>query len=158
MSAYMLLFLLVAYGVTKYIFDRIKYRNELIRRQHIEEINEAKLQYFTNILHDIRTPMSLIISPLEKLMASENDTQKQYTYQIMYRNANRILRLMNQLMDIRKIEKGQMMMKFQETDMVGFIEDLMKTFEHIAQKRSYRSQIYSRRSKIECMDRHEQLR
>lgn len=135
MSAYVLLFLLVAYGVTKYIFDRIKYRNELIRRQHIEEINEAKLQYFTNISHDIRTPMSLIISPLEKLMASENDTQKQYTYQIMYRNANRILRLMNQLMDIRKIEKGQMMMKFQETDMVGFIEDLMKTFEHIAQKR-----------------------
>ena len=134
-TAYTLLSILLIFGVIKYIHDRMQYRHELMRRRHIEEINEAKLQYFTNILHDIRTPMSLIISPLEKLMASENDTQKQYTYQIMYRNANRILRLMNQLMDIRKIEKGQMMMKFQETDMVGFIEDLMKTFEYVAQKR-----------------------
>lgn len=135
MSAYVLLFLLITYGVIRYILDRIKYRNELVRRQHIEEINEAKLQYFTNISHDIRTPLSLIISPLEKLMASEDDSQKHYIYQIIHRNANRILRLINQMMDVRKIEKGQMMMKFQETDMVGFIEDLMKTFEYNAQKR-----------------------
>ena len=134
-TVYILLFLLIIAGVIKYIYDRIKYRNELVRQQHIEEINEAKLQYFTNISHDIRTPMSLIISPLEKLMVSENDSQKKYIYQIMYRNANRILRLINQMMDMRKIEKGQMVMKFRETDMVGFIEDLMKTFEFMAQKR-----------------------
>ena len=134
-TAYILLFLLIIAGVVKYIYDRIKYRHELIRQQHIEEINEAKLQYFTNISHDIRTPMSLIISPLEKLMASENDSRKQYIYQIMYRNANRILRLINQMMDMRKIEKGQMIMNFCETDMVGFLEDLMKTFEYVAQKR-----------------------
>ena len=135
-TAYILLFLLIIAGVVKYIYDRIKYRHELVRQQHIEEINEAKLQYFTNISHDIRTPMSLIISPLEKLMTSETDVQKKYIYQIMYRNANRILRLINQMMDIRKIEKGQMVMKFRQTDIVGFIEDLMKTFEYTAQKRN----------------------
>lgn len=134
-TAYILLFLLIIAGVVKYIYDRIKYRHELVRQQHIEEINEAKLQYFTNISHDIRTPMSLIISPLEKLMTSETDVQKKYIYQIMYRNANRILRLINQMMDIRKIEKGQMIMNFSETDMVGFLEDLMKTFEYMARKR-----------------------
>jgi ligand-binding sensor domain-containing protein/signal transduction histidine kinase/DNA-binding response OmpR family regulator len=135
-TAYILLFLLIIAGVVKYIYDRIKYRHELVRQQHIEEINEAKLQYFTNISHDIRTPMSLIISPLEKLMTSETDVQKKYIYQIMYRNANRILRLINQMMDIRKIEKGQMVIKFRETDIVGFIEDLMKTFEYTAQRRN----------------------
>lgn len=134
-TAYILFSMLVIFGVIKYIYDRIQYRHELMRRRHIEEINEAKLQYFTNISHDIRTPMSLIISPLEKLMASESDSRKQYIYQIMYRNANRILRLINQMMDMRKIEKGQMIMNFSETDMVGFLEDLMKTFEYVAQKR-----------------------
>ena len=134
-TAYILLFLLIIAGIVKYIYDRIKYRHELIRQQHIEEINEAKLQYFTNISHDIRTPMSLIITPLEKLMTSETDVQKKYIYQIMYRNANRILRLINQMMDMRKIEKGQMIMNFSEMDMVSFLEDLMKTFEYIAQKR-----------------------
>jgi signal transduction histidine kinase/DNA-binding response OmpR family regulator len=135
-TAYILLFLLIIAGVVKYIYDRIKYQHELIRQQHIEEINETKLQYFTNISHDIRTPMSLIITPLEKLVTSETDVQKKYIYQIMYRNANRILRLINQMMDMRKIEKGQMAMKFRETDIVGFIEDLMKTFEYTAQKRN----------------------
>lgn len=134
-TVYTLLSILLIFGVIKYIHDRMQYRHELMRRQHIEEINEAKLQYFTNISHDIRTPMSLIISPLEKLMASENDSRKRYIYQIMYRNANRILRLINQMMDMRKIEKGQMIMNFSETDMVGFLEDLMKTFEYMARKR-----------------------
>lgn len=107
----------------------------MMMRQHAEQLNEAKLQYFINISHEIRTPMSLIISPLEKLLPGEKDPQKMYLYQIMHRNAKRILRLINQLMDIRKIDKGQLFLKFRETDIVGFIQDLMQTFEYTANKR-----------------------
>lgn len=57
---------------------------------------------------------------------------------MIYRNAQRILRLINQLMDIRKLDKGQMFMKFRETDMVGFIDDLMQTFEYMARKKNIR--------------------
>lgn len=54
---------------------------------------------------------------------------------MIYRNAQRILRLINQLMDIRKLDKGQMFMKFRETDMVGFIDDVMLTFDYMARKK-----------------------
>ena len=79
--------MLLLYGVARFILDRIKHRQEMMMRQHAEQLNEAKLQYFINISHEIRTPMSLIISPLEKLIPGEKDPQKIYLYQIMHRNA-----------------------------------------------------------------------
>lgn len=135
-AVYVILAFLLIYGVARFILERIKHRQEIMMRQHAEQLNEAKLQYFINISHEIRTPMSLIISPLEKLIPSEKDPQTMYLYQIMHRNAKRILRLINQLMDIRKIDKGQMFLKFRETDIVGFIQDLMQTFEYTAKKRN----------------------
>lgn len=135
-ATYIILAMLLLYGVARFILDRIKHRQEMMMRQHAEQLNEAKLQYFINISHEIRTPMSLIISPLEKLIPGEKDPQKIYLYQIMHRNAKRILRLINQLMDIRKIDKGQLVLKFRETDIVGFIQDLMQTFEYTANKRN----------------------
>ena len=93
-----------------YILSRIRHRQEVMRQKHMEQINEAKLQFFINISHEIRTPMTLIISPLEKLLAEHSE--KQPVYLMIYRNAQRILRLINQLMDIRKLDKGQMHLKF----------------------------------------------
>lgn len=135
-SIWCLLGLAVVYSIAMYILSRIRHKQEILRREHLEQINEAKLQFFINISHEIRTPMTLIISPLEKLLAEHTD--KQATYLMIYRNAQRILRLINQLMDIRKLDKGQMHLKFRETDIVGFIEDLMQTFEYQAQKKDIR--------------------
>lgn len=125
---------LLIYALTMYILSRIRHRQEVMRQKHMEQINEAKLQFFINISHEIRTPMTLIISPLEKLLAEHSD--KQSVYLMIYRNAQRILRLINQLMDIRKLDKGQMHLKFRETDIVGFINDLMQTFNYQAQKKN----------------------
>jgi len=135
---YFNLFLLLGIGITKYLLNQIQHRQEMMRREHAEQINEAKLQFFINISHEIRTPMTLIISPLEKLISENHEKEKQQVYKMMYRNAQRILRLINQLMDIRKIDKGLMIVKFNETDMVGFIDDLMQTFEYLANKRNIR--------------------
>ena len=131
---YSILFLLLGFGITKYILNQIEHKQEMMRREHAEQINEAKLQFFINISHEIRTPMTLIISPLEKLISENTDIEKQKVYQMMYRNGQRILRLINQLMDIRKIDKGLIFVKFRETDIVGFIDDLMQTFDYQANK------------------------
>lgn len=131
---YILLFLLLVFGVSKFITDRIQYRNEMMRREHAEQISEAKLQFFINVSHEIRTPMSLILSPLEKLIAENNEPGKQKIFLLMYRNARRILALINQLMDVRKIDKGLMTLSYRKTDMVGFIDDIMQTFEYQANK------------------------
>ena len=133
---YSILFLLIIYGIINYIISRIHYRQELIEKEHEKEISEAKLQFFINISHEIRTPMTLIINPLEKLIKENKNQEKQKTYLMIYRNAQRILRLINQLMDIRKLDKGQMSLKCRETNIVGFIEDLMLTFEYEAKRKN----------------------
>jgi signal transduction histidine kinase/ligand-binding sensor domain-containing protein/CheY-like chemotaxis protein/AraC-like DNA-binding protein len=136
MIIYALMILTAAYAIYLFISARIKQRNEMIRLEHADQINEAKLQFFTNISHEIRTPMTLIMGPLEKLLMTGADPKLRNTYLLIYRNAQRILRLINQLMDIRKIDRGQMHIKARETDIVGFIKDVMQAFEYLAQKKN----------------------
>ncbi|MDR2474806.1 MAG: hybrid sensor histidine kinase/response regulator, partial [Bacteroidales bacterium] len=135
---YLILAILLIWGIGRFVRERIRHKNELIHREHAEQISEAKLQFFINVSHEIRTPMTLIISPLEKLISENTDREKQPVYLLMYRNAQRILRLINQMMDVRKIDKGQMSVKLRETDMVGFVKDLMQTFEYQSNKRNIR--------------------
>lgn len=133
-GAYALLFIFFVYGIVGYLFSRIRYKQQMMEKDHAEKISEAKLQFFINISHEIRTPMTLIINPLEKLISENKDVEKQRVYMMIYRNSQRILRLINQLMDIRKLDKGQMQLKCRETDIVGFIKDLMLTFEYQAKQ------------------------
>jgi CheY-like chemotaxis protein len=100
-------------------------------QEHLQakQITEAMLQFFINISHEIRTPMTLIISPLKKLMALDKDRERQKSYATMHRNSERILHLINQLMDIRKIDKGQMQLKFQETEIAGFIKEVCAIYD-----------------------------
>ena len=95
------LFLFVSLlGFIFYMFRlRILSKKELNEHMQMEQINESKLQFFMNISHEIRTPMSLIVSPLEKLMDNDPDPERNRSYSIIYRNTQRILRLINQLMD-----------------------------------------------------------
>ena len=134
-----LLYFLVAAGCICYIILQIRHRyrirQEMMKYMHAEQINEAKLQFFINISHEIRTPMSLIISPLQKLIGSDPDNERQKSYHIIYRNAERILTLINQLMDIRKIDKGQMLLTFRKTDIIPFINDLCETFAQPAKEK-----------------------
>ncbi|MBP1616877.1 MAG: hybrid sensor histidine kinase/response regulator [Bacteroidetes bacterium] len=132
---YFILILGFIWVIYRIIVEQINHRHELMRREHLEQVNEGKLQFFINISHEIRTPMSLIISPLEKLLVEDKDSERQEVYRLMHRNAQRILRLINQLLDVRKIDKGQMSIKMREADLVSFINDLIHTFEYQAKKR-----------------------
>ena len=129
---YFILFALSIYIIIEQIRQRQQIRNEMQKHIHAEQINEAKLQFFINISHEIRTPMTLILSPLQKLISTDKNGERQLTYNTIYRNAERILRLVNQLMDIRKIDKGQLVLKFEEVNIVSFVKDLLSTFEYEA--------------------------
>lgn len=108
------------------------------RRRRQEELNEEKLKFFINIAHELRSPITLIISPLAALIKSEQEDMKKRALQTMQRNANRIVNLINQLLDIRKIDKGQMKIACCETEMIGFIEELFLMFDYQAAKRNIR--------------------
>lgn len=125
---YLLLSLLLVVGL-------LEYRKKLnIRRKEKEEseIKELKLRMFTNISHEIRTPLTLVMNPLKKMREAESDSSRKALYNLMYRNCLRINRLVNQLLDMRKIDNGQMQLHFLETDIVYFIRDIMQSFENLA--------------------------
>lgn len=131
-AGYLILLALLVLASVRYYRAKAMIRRQRQTRQQEEQILEAKLQFFTNISHEIRTPMTLIINPIESLMAETADPRLKSVYTMIYRNAKRILRLVNQLMDMRKLEKGQMSMHFRETDLVPFIVDAMAPFEFVA--------------------------
>ena len=107
-----------------------KIEDQLVLQQHIhaEEMGEAKLKFFMNISHEIRTPLTLILTPLYTLIKEDKDAHRQGIYDMMRKNSERILHLINQMMDLRKIDKGQMVMHMSQTDMVAFIGDEYKLF------------------------------
>lgn len=111
----------------------IAQREELNKKKNAEQINEAKLQFFMNLSHELRTPLTLITSPLEKLLSCHDSNYE--VYKVMYRNSLRILSLVNQLLDIRKIDKGHMPMHFQKIDMVKFIDDIVSYFSFQAKNK-----------------------
>lgn len=109
-----------------------------VKRKRQEELSEEKLRFFINIAHELRSPMVLIISPLESLLKRKYDEETTKALRSMYRNSNRILSLLNQLLDIRRIDKGQLKMRFSKTDLVSFIDDLHQIFEFQAEKKHIR--------------------
>lgn len=108
--------------------------DQLILQQHIhaEEMGEAKIKFFMNISHEIRTPLTLIITPLLSLIKEDKEPHRQGIYEIIRKNSERILHLINQMMDLRKIDKGQMVMRMCLTDMVGFINEEYELFRQQA--------------------------
>jgi len=136
--AYVALLCLLLYGITSYILSKVRYRRAIREKEHAKAISEAKLQFFINLSHEIRTPMTLIIAPLEKLINENSYPQAREIHSLIYRNAQRILRLVNQIMDIRKLDKGHMRLNVRQTDIVGFIKDIMDTFGYWAEEKNIR--------------------
>ena len=117
------------------ILTSIEFRNirlALKAQKEESEIKEMKLQMFTNISHEIRTPLTLVMSPLKQMRENEKEPKQKDLYNLMYRNCLRILRLVNQLLDMRKVDNGQMKLHFVETDVIYFIKDIMQSFENLA--------------------------
>jgi signal transduction histidine kinase len=119
---------------------RARFENEaLLERVHREkdaEINNLKIKFFINISHEIRTPLSLIVAPLEKLLHTENisrDFKKHL--EIMYGNTQRLLTLINQLLDFRKIETGNVHLNAAPYDVVGFISVIKNAFTESAARK-----------------------
>ena len=93
----------------------------LVKKRRREKINEDKIKFFMDVSHDIRSPMTLIMSPLESLMKEQNDPDVKAKLNVMHRNVQRVMSLMNQLLDIRKLDKGKMRLSCRKTDVVSFV-------------------------------------
>ncbi|MDA3930981.1 MAG: response regulator [Prolixibacteraceae bacterium] len=111
-------------------------RDELILLNNkVKDINQQQLRFFTNISHEFRTPLTLIISPLERLLDKfKNDQETGNIVKIINRNANRLLMLINQLLEIRKIETGNQELQVELTDTKSFLQEICASFQTLATK------------------------
>ena len=132
---YLLLFVLLCWLVYQYVNRQIRIRRVMVRHRQQQELNEARVQFFMNISHEIRTPMTLILAPLERLIGSDKDKERQRNYQLIKQNAKRILRLINQMMDVRKIEQGKFLLDYHEVELVSFLQNIFDVFVTNAQSR-----------------------
>ena len=106
-----------------------------IHRRQQEEANERKFYYYANMAHEIRSPMVMIMNPIERLIKTESDPETLHILKIVKRNSLRVLRLMNHFLDNRKLDEGDMTLNIRETDMVELIRNTLETFAYEAGKR-----------------------
>jgi signal transduction histidine kinase/ligand-binding sensor domain-containing protein/AraC-like DNA-binding protein len=129
---YLILLACALYFTFQFYRNKQEQRRRLEMAQYNEQVKEDKLRLFTSIAHEIRTPLTLIVSPLRKLMSSTTDNETAEMYNLMHRNSMRILKTINQLLDIRKLDNGQLKLHFQETDLIGLVKGIMLSFKSLA--------------------------
>ena len=118
----------------------LQQRNKLIElNKKVKLVSQLKLSFFTNISHEFRTPLTLIIGPLENLLKEQNlDFNTKSTLALINRNAQRLLHLINQIMDFRRIEKGQMDLKTTRGDLNEFCQNIFDAFQPLAEIKKIR--------------------
>ena len=119
--------------------EKINEQNKKLKKvsAQLAEATQTKLRFFTNISHEFRTPLTLILGPLENLINAKKYSQDdQNQFRLMHRNAIRLLQLINQLMDFRKIEHAKMKLKAGKHDFKQFIGDIKTTFNALAEQKN----------------------
>ncbi|MGC6432294.1 MAG: hybrid sensor histidine kinase/response regulator transcription factor [Jejuia sp.] len=126
----------IFWGIQSYFHLRSQQRASKQIQQEIEHVNKLKLKFFTNISHEFKTPITLILSPIEELMESfSNNEIVQSKLKIVQRNANSLLRLVNQLMEFRRIEVGETTLSASKANVVSFIKEIALSFQVPAKKK-----------------------
>ncbi|MEA5137990.1 hybrid sensor histidine kinase/response regulator transcription factor [Arcicella rigui] len=117
-----------------------------------EEATQAKLKFFTNISHEFRTPLTLILGPTEEWLAKNSGVNKELRNDLLLiqSNANRLLRLVNQLLDFRKIENGSMELRATQNELISFVKSLSKSFERLAKSRNIQFEVFSNVDSLNC--------
>ncbi|MBB6462283.1 hybrid sensor histidine kinase/response regulator transcription factor [Flammeovirga kamogawensis] len=137
---YFTMLTLLFFIARKISVKNVKVQNKLhleqVEREKSEEVNQMKIKFFTNISHELRTPLTLISSPLDELETIEVDTQKLKLIQIIQRNTARLSRLVNQVLDLRKIDQGAEKLSIEEYDIVRLSRNITHDFMETALQRN----------------------
>ena len=102
----------------------------------MKEVTAQKLQFFTNVSHEVRTPLSLILAPLDRLIVSLRESPYASDLRLIQKNANRLLRVINQILDFRKVEGKQEKLAVREIDLVPFVGEIKSYFDSMGSVRA----------------------
>ena len=144
---YLVLIAALVIFIYQFLVDRATFKlridQELQEKKHIEEISAMKVKFFTNLSHELRTPVSLIMLPIENMLAKNIDASIKNNLTMVLRNAKRLLFIVNQLLDFRKLEVGEITYHPVLGDIVSFIKDVTLPFMDISQNKNIKLTIRS---------------
>ncbi len=142
--AYSLALLTIIFFARRFTIARIQLKNDLREekreREKEEEVHQMKLNFFTGLSHEFRTPLMLILNPLQQILSRKEATEAQQLTldtkeaSMMERNARRLLRLINQLLTFRKLENTEKMLHLQKIDIKPFIQGIYEQFEDMSDR------------------------
>lgn len=151
-SLYVLLLAAIVYGVVRYFMGKRAYQKKLVDLQQEQEqqskMNELKLHFFTNISHDLRTPLSLIIGPVEEMMKTDGNNKQ---LEMVHRNAQHLLSLVNQILDFRRLEFGKEKLLLSYGDIVSLLGDIYNSFRLKAEKEKIQFRFQPSVERVETM-------
>lgn len=137
-----LIYFLIFCGLVYLAWSWLRMRRNLhiqkIEEQKTEELHQLRVQFFTNISHELRTPLSLISAPVEKVIGYPDlpYEKRSHQYDLIQRNANRLLNLVNELLEFRKVDSGTRRLATTQTDLPRFLFKICEDFQEIASKRN----------------------
>lgn len=139
--AYGLVFVGLVFLALRTYSARLRLRNELkitrLEKEHAEELAQAKQQFFTNISHELRTPISLILPPIHQILSRGNlDNESLKLIRLAEKNSHRLLRVINQILDFRKLENDNLNVKVTSLELVGFCQDVHALFADKAERKN----------------------
>lgn len=159
-----LCYLLTAIGILLFIRHRgiqrirkkLSLEQERVEARRLHELDLMKIKFLTNVSHEFRTPLSLIITPLEKLIKQAASTEKPQL-QLIHRNSRRLLNLVNQLLDFRRMEVQEPKLYLQKGDIVAFIKELSLSFSDVAERKNISFQFDADRTSLFTFFDHDKI-
>jgi signal transduction histidine kinase/ligand-binding sensor domain-containing protein/DNA-binding response OmpR family regulator len=126
---------------------KLEQERQEAHRSH--ELDMMKIKFFTNISHEFRTPLTLIITPLEKILKNAREPELKLHLDLIHRNAKRLLNLVNQLLDFRRMEVQELKLNPSRGDIISFIKDISYSFSDISEKKNI---LFTFRSEIRTLE------
>ena len=135
---------------------KLQLKMKTLESERLSESQKMKADFLTNISHELRTPLSLIISPLEKIMKEKKNGQQEM-FHIMHRNAKRLLKLVNQLLDLAKLDSKSIKLKLRKGNVIDDIRLISSYFKSAASERGIRFDVNFHEQKVDATFDHQVL-
>ncbi len=141
-------------GSTRFYLNRQRLRHQLdLEQEHakkLEEVDKMKSNFYANISHEFRTPLMLILGPVEKLLSKISDEDSKKQAGLIKGNAKRLLTLINQLLDLSRLEAGKLKLKASSGNIAQFVKGLAMEFESIAERRDISLKVIMEKEDVEA--------
>lgn len=125
--------------------EKMKAEQERKEAERLSELDKLKIKFLTNLSHEFRTPLSLIMGPVEKLLSEKKDETVSGPLNMIKRNTRRLLNLVNQILDFRKMEEHELRLNASDTELVSFIKEVLESFNDLSERKQiqlvFKSQI-----------------